>query len=776
MADIALSPAPQERTPARVSIEALIYLSVLLLAVLVRLPGLDAAPLDDLQARDALAAYDRVRLVDEGALYPDNPLASPVRMLFFTLAGPTDLAARLPDALAGALLTLAPLLYRREIGRWGALALALGLAMSPVAVLASREMSGMVWALGLLLVAGRFALDFAREGDRGAALAASVCLAGVVFLTTPFGVLLALGAFFGLAAGVLGAEATTRGHIAGRLAAWPWFESLLAGALSIAAVATVLFIFPSGLSGVAGLPERFAEALVAQAEAPTLYPLLVALRYDALFVLFGALGLVTILRDDATFLERFFAGWYAWAVLGMLLYGGTGPDLALLLTLPALGLTISFFFRLLATTSYGYWHVPGWVLPIHALAVAALLVGLATNLNNVFGKLADEARPIDLAKVLTPASGDDVRISTIRQNVGDVSLAATLPQMLLENCQAGIGDRDPDALEIDATGRYCDPRRLTDYTLQLISIDADAQQAELEILGPSRAVVATSEGSIQGGVRVFFQAEDSGDYRFNLLYPEDYVPQDDAQVLAILHRGDATAGNLLDRLGDGTWTADIPALYAGFQVMTRAPVPTAPVGVLGILLSIPVTFFLVGAFYGARAAWRGVLLGALLFGGVYGLGLALGAGGIHAEDPRELWHREPPQDDYQNLDAILTEYSLRDTGMPYLLDMTVQGRRDSALGWALRRFENAQYVPTLTPQTDSPAVIAPDVLRPSLAQDYVGQSVLLGRDWSRHSLAWVDVGAWLFNNQTRFAPEDSQVYRVWIASELYDVMNVPNQE
>ncbi|MFP4322824.1 MAG: hypothetical protein ACLFTK_10255 [Anaerolineales bacterium] len=773
MAQIALPQASAQAAP-RVSLEALAYITLLILAALLRVPYLDTTPLDDTQAGEALAAYDRTRLVESSDIFADNALGVPVRLVLFTLGGPSDLAARLPEAVIGSLLPLLPWLFRRELGRWGALGLGLGLAVSPVAVLASREMSGMVWALAALLIGGRFVLNFAQDGRRADAIAASVAFGAVLLLTTPFGLLLALGAFFGLAAATLLGDRPARQTVARSLAAWPAMESLLAIAISVVSVATLFFVFPDGLTHVANAPERFAEAVVAQVEAPTLYPLLVSLRYDGLFVLFGAAGLVVALRDAPTFAERFFAGWAGWAVLGMVLYGGAGPSLALLLTLPAVGLTISLWGRLLSTTSYGYWQVPGWVLPVHGLVVAALLVGLATNLNNVFGKLVEEARPNRFAEVLIPPGGgpgEHVRIGTLDAESGAKSLSMTLPLEVLENCQPLLGDRDPDAVQRNDSGQFCDARPLPDYTVQVWPVDAVARAAELTIVGPD-GVTLQDATPLGDGLRLPFQAFTRGEYRINLALP---TPASDgpAQFVTILYQGDKTQGNAPERLTNGNWPIDVPLPYAVFQITTRVPLPTAPVGVLGILFSIPITFFLVGAFFGARAAWRGVLLGVMLFGVVYGAGLALGASTVFAEDPRELWNQDPPQEDYQNLEAILEEYSLRDTGMPYLMEIVAVGERDSALGWALRRFQNTTFAATFTTQTNASAIVAPNTLRPAAERAYVGQVLVFERTWPRDSLAWVDFGAWLFRNETRVEPEVSSRYRVWIASEVYDVQTVP---
>ena len=139
------------RTTIRV--EPLAYGLVALVALLLRAVQLGHAPLSTGEAGQALAA---LRFVEDGIFNSraiHSPLAFAGTALSMALFGATDAAARLVSMLAGVGLALTPGLFRRELGRSGALIAATWLAISPVAVGASRRLNGVTLAMLALLVA-----------------------------------------------------------------------------------------------------------------------------------------------------------------------------------------------------------------------------------------------------------------------------------------------------------------------------------------------------------------------------------------------------------------------------------------------------------------------------------------------------------------------------------------------------------------------------------------------------------------------------------------------
>lgn len=131
------------------SIDVAIYLAIASVALLVRLLALGVAPLNSLEARQAIAAYN----FSQGAefTFAGSPLLFIISTLFFALFTASDFTARLAPALAGTALVLLPLLFRRDLGRTGAIISTALLAFSPSLILFSRTLDSAVPAVAASL-------------------------------------------------------------------------------------------------------------------------------------------------------------------------------------------------------------------------------------------------------------------------------------------------------------------------------------------------------------------------------------------------------------------------------------------------------------------------------------------------------------------------------------------------------------------------------------------------------------------------------------------------
>jgi predicted membrane-bound mannosyltransferase len=124
-----------------------LWVLIAVVALALRLTHLDAAPLNASEAREAMLAWrvgqsfqtaGRLESLPHASGY--SPLLLAANTLLFTVCGASDALARLWPALFGSVLALTPFLLRRRIGRVGALAAGLYLALSPTALLASRQL------------------------------------------------------------------------------------------------------------------------------------------------------------------------------------------------------------------------------------------------------------------------------------------------------------------------------------------------------------------------------------------------------------------------------------------------------------------------------------------------------------------------------------------------------------------------------------------------------------------------------------------------------------
>jgi uncharacterized protein (TIGR03663 family) len=286
----------KDRESSFVSVEQAAYVVVALLAAGLRFFQLGLRPLNGGEAMQALAAY---RFVQEGV--PAAP-AGTIPALFtgnvvgFTLVGASDISARWLPVLAGVLLVLLPYGLRHRLGRGGALAASLLLALSPAAVYLSRSLDGavLIAACGLAIAVGLVNyVDARRPGAlylAAAALGLGLCAGPGIYT------LLLIFALFGLVL-FLGARLLDRDTgWSSLLEAWGAVRGergLLAkaGAVLVATfglVAMALVLYPGGVGHAADLIGAWATSFLPEADGnPVIYPLLLLLRYEALILVLG---------------------------------------------------------------------------------------------------------------------------------------------------------------------------------------------------------------------------------------------------------------------------------------------------------------------------------------------------------------------------------------------------------------------------------------------------------------------------------------------------------
>lgn len=143
--------------PARLTVETLLYVLIIGLAVALRLWQLGAYPLSGEEATQSLAALAlyQGQPVEAGQY---SPLLLSLNTLFFILFGSSDGTARLATVLLGLALVILPLTLRRQLGRPVCLIASLLLAISPTTLYLSRTLNGEIGVAvgGLMLVAGFF--------------------------------------------------------------------------------------------------------------------------------------------------------------------------------------------------------------------------------------------------------------------------------------------------------------------------------------------------------------------------------------------------------------------------------------------------------------------------------------------------------------------------------------------------------------------------------------------------------------------------------------------
>jgi uncharacterized protein (TIGR03663 family) len=177
--------------------EHVLWALIAVVALVMRVARLDTAPLNATEAREAVLAW-RAATGQGVPLAGYNPVLLATNSLLFMLFGAGDALARLLPAVFGTCLALAPMLFRgsdpdRRLGRVGALVSGLYLAISPTALVASRQLDGMVVAAaGAMALVGGL-VRFLESERRGWLVLAAVGLAlGVTAGASVYALLLPL--------------------------------------------------------------------------------------------------------------------------------------------------------------------------------------------------------------------------------------------------------------------------------------------------------------------------------------------------------------------------------------------------------------------------------------------------------------------------------------------------------------------------------------------------------------------------------------------------------
>jgi hypothetical protein len=771
----------------RVSLEALIYAGLFLLAAVLRLLAIGEAPINDYEAHEALAALRHVNLdVPGSAGVADNPLMAVANQLVFFFFHANNVTARLTTAIVGVLLVLAPLLWRPFIGRSSALAMAALLATSPVAMAASRTMSGVTWTMALVFVGGWLLYRYAETGRKGYAIGTTMTAGAIILLTEPTGLVSFFGLFISLSLALLlyprlsGRQSPTFAtSLQSLLREWPWAEGLLATLLLVLVVGTGFFSTPDTLTSAGATLAEFAERIDEGVPGkPPAYALLVALRYDIGLVVFGVIGLYFAL-SEGKFVDYFLAGWFVWGLLAVSLYSGATPDAALWISVPAAGLTARLVARMFRSASIGYWVVPNWAIPVHAITTFALVVGIVLNVFLVGITLQREAEPAGFKELKAPYGQPafegldtrEARIGTFDENMNSNTFLLRIPLPAASENELDI-ERIPPPIVLQVW-------KMDDGINPVVNITSSVGN---ESIFPTITYPENDDRGIVQRLQfpAFVRDATSGQYpdfmNYNIQVSqaagEAYAP---GQFAVITHPGDIDEKGLIGSFPEGFYL-DTPALQTGIKVLEGRTLPSVIVAVITILV-IMMLFFIAGSLWGSRAAWRGLGFGVLAYFMVFGIGLGWQASTTFADDPRDLWRVEPTLDRYDNLVNTIEEMSRHATGTDNEIQIVVQGQDDGALAWALRDFPNATFtnivgVEIIEGQDNPEAIIAPVGERPAMGAGYIGQDFTLSETWDYGSLNWTDFVAWLAIRESRFSPETDDQVMLWIRQDVYGVEEV----
>ena len=302
------SPVTEDMDIRKINFEHVLYLVAFLLALVVRFVNLGAMALPDTEANWALQALQLAHSGPLKASFVWGPQPGYVVLTgaTFALFGAGNGLARLWPALAGSLLVLMPLLFRRDLGKPAALVLAFGLALAPGLAAVSRQAGGSMLALTFVLLAlGAWRIRQPVLAGVCAALAllgGTSILLGVLGLALAWGAALLLGRAFGWQPDTADEEIPSSENSP---KSRPWRAALIAGGVAILLISTFFMYAPQGLGAWIDTLPAFISGWVNPSGMPAGRLLAALVFYQPLAVVFGLVGAIRGWRDQASWeIER----------------------------------------------------------------------------------------------------------------------------------------------------------------------------------------------------------------------------------------------------------------------------------------------------------------------------------------------------------------------------------------------------------------------------------------------------------------------------------------
>lgn len=211
-------------------------------------------------------------------------------------------------------------------------------------------------------------------------------------------------------------------------------------------------------------------------------------------------------------------------------------------------------------------------------------------------------------------------------------------------------------------------------------------------------------------------------------------------------------------------------------------------GPSGLILLVLITLlafvgFTAASLYGSRTTWRGGAIGLFVIGWFAALGSGWQITFNRANDPVELWYPAAVGDEAFVLRDTLLEIADRQTGgfprLPVMIvvdDMHIT--EDGVVAWALRDFDNAQFVSTVTEAQSQPIVITPRMEdSPDLGGNYVGQHLVITRTWGTASPVTLnEIPAWIYQRLSYQDPIPHQEIVLWLRQDIYDGIQTLNAQ
>jgi uncharacterized protein (TIGR03663 family) len=330
----------QAASPAApwLTVEALLWTGVILIAAAVRLLDLGHFSLNPAEANLAVAALNWFKASPEAGS-DVSPVVAGVSALIFMIFGTSDAAARILAATAGVVPVILTYRLRTGLGRWQALTAAMLFALSASFVHASRTANGEIVAIAGLYAAVTSVWAYVRtRGARELYIAAIGTAIALAAGQSAYTVLMICGSFVIIAFALRASRALDIPEADAALEALKASPQTARNA-ALAFLVTFVTVATTGLTNALGLQSAvniaagwLTQWTLPSNQQPSYYVQLLG-TYEVLPLLFGLFGLFVYLGRGER-ISLFLAWWVALSMTFYTLKPDKQPEAMLVILLP----------------------------------------------------------------------------------------------------------------------------------------------------------------------------------------------------------------------------------------------------------------------------------------------------------------------------------------------------------------------------------------------------------------------------------------------------------
>ena len=300
---------------SRITIEHGFYFLIFLVALGVRFSGLMDVPLSDQEAENAMQAY-QLAGGENASISPGPGYALLTGATFFIFAD-SNVSARIWPVIAGGCLVLFPFLIRTLIGRKAAVIMAIGLALDPILVAASRMAGTDILAVGFGMIT--LGMVYQRKMIPAGIFGSLMILSGSSALQGILGFVIAW-----LIGGLLSRRSVLAPFPTSQTSGetkHPIQQAVLSGSFVIIAAGTLFFFVPEGLGALASSIPEYLVGWVTSSGVSVSQTIAALVIYTPIPLIFGSISAIEAWRKDES-TARWFSLWAAVSLALVLFYPG----------------------------------------------------------------------------------------------------------------------------------------------------------------------------------------------------------------------------------------------------------------------------------------------------------------------------------------------------------------------------------------------------------------------------------------------------------------------